>query len=526
MHRFATFCLATTVSLTSLASAQGINPFSQDVAAAVSGRSNIATFYGENDYAAIWTDDAADDRLRLEALVAAFRQSDIHALPQGKFTETRIRDLVAAIRTEADRARAEAELSALFLDYAHSVQSGILDADKTVDGIERQSPRREGAALLTRLVDETPEEVMRSLPPSTSEYANLLRAKVQLGRVIDAGGWGAPAMAGRFESGDRGPGVVALRDRLIALGYLPDTATDTFDASMDAAVRTFQEEYGLAVDGIVGGATLAELNRSPEERLGQIVVAMERERWLNIDRGTRHIWVNLANFRAQIIDDGEITYDTRAVVGANLSDQRSPEFSDEMDHLVINPTWHVPRSIAVNEYLPSFRRNPNANPQLTIYYKGEAVARDRINWPVVTAGNWPFQLKQKPSPSNALGLVKFMFPNKWNIYLHDTPSKSLFNTAERDYSHGCIRLQNPFELAYALLAPQTDDPEGFFRAKLNTGKETRVNLEDHVPVHLVYRTAFSSPRGEIQFRPDVYGRDAQILSALENAGVEITDLRS
>lgn len=526
MHRFTTFCLAATVSLSSMASAQGIDPFSQDISAAVLEHAEVAAFYRGNDYAAIWTDAEADDRRRLEALLAAFRQSDIHALPEGKFVEARIRDLVDSIRTEADRARAEADLSALYLDYAHSVQSGILDADKTVNGIKRQSPRRDGAELLSRLVNEVPEEVMRSLPPSTPEYANLLRAKVQLGRTIEAGGWGAPAMAGRFEAGDRGPGVIALRDRLIALGYLPATTSDTFDPSMDAAVRKFQEDYGLAVDGVVGGATLAELNRSPEERLGQIVVAMERERWLNIDRGRRHIWVNLANFRAQIIEDGEVTYDTRSVVGADSSDRRSPEFSDEMDHMVINPTWHVPRSIAVNEYLPSFRRNPNANPQLTIYYKGQPVARNRINWPAVTAGNWPFYLKQKPSSSNALGLVKFMFPNKWNIYLHDTPSKSLFDTAERAYSHGCIRLQKPFELAYALLAPQTNDPEGFFRAKLNTGKETRVDLDRPVPVHLVYRTAFSSPRGEIQFRPDVYGRDAQILSALENAGVEIADLRS
>jgi murein L,D-transpeptidase YcbB/YkuD len=180
----------------------------------------------------------------------------------------------------------------------------------------------------------------------------------------------------------------------------------------------------------------------------------------------------------------------------------------------------------VNEYLPSFRRNPNANGHLTIYYRGQAVARDRINWPVVTAGNWPFELKQAPSRSNALGLVKFMFPNQWNIYLHDTPAKELFDRSERAFSHGCIRLHQPFDFAYALLSRQTDDPEGLFEAKLNTGRETRIDLDEHVPVHLVYRTAFTTPRGELRFRPDIYGRDRAILSSLEDAGVVIADLPS
>jgi murein L,D-transpeptidase YcbB/YkuD len=295
---------------------------------------------------------------------------------------------------------------------------------------------------------------------------------------------------------------------------------------MDEAVRRFQEEHGLAVDGVVGGATLAEINLSAEDRLGQVVVAMERERWLNIDRGRRHVWVNLADFSAKIVDDGKVTVETRAVVGATPSDRQSPEFSDQMEHLIVNPSWHVPRSIAVKEYLPSFRANPNANGHLTIYYRGQPVARDRINWPVVTAGNWPFELKQAPSRSNALGLVKFMFPNQWDIYLHDTPAKELFNRSARAYSHGCIRLQDPFDFAYALLARQTDDPEGLFKSRLDTGRESRIDLDVPVPVHLVYRTAFTTPRGALRFRPDIYGRDRAILAALEDAGVAITDLPS
>ncbi len=244
---------------------------------------------------------------------------------------------------------------------------------------------------------------------------------------------------------------------------------------------------------------------------------------MNFDRGARHIWVNLADFTASIVDDGKVTFRTRAVVGSRESDRRSIEFSDEMEHMVVNPTWNVPRSIAIDEYLPQFKANPASNGHLQIYYKGQAVPRERINWPAVTAENWPFLLKQPPSRSNALGRVKFMFPNRWNIYLHDTPAKSLFQRDVRAFSHGCIRLNDPFEFAYRLLAPQTDDPEGLFHARLSTGRETVVPLERHVPVHLVYRTAFTTPRGELQFRGDIYGRDARILEALRGAGVALPE---
>ena len=513
------------------AQAQEISAFMQSLAGEASGDGAVASFYRDTGYEAIWTDPEEDDRARLSALIVAVEASATHALPRGRFTEQDIRQRLTAVRTEANRARTEAELSRLFLDYAHAVQSGILDPDRTGAGIKRTAPRRDGAELLSRLVEEAPGKVMRSLPPATPEYANLVRARMDLARTVAAGGWGGEVPAGRLELGDSGPGVVALRNRLIAMGFLDRTASDTFDSDtfdeeLDATIRRFQEEHGLLVDGIVGGNTLEELNASAEERLGQVVVAMERERWLNLDRGARHVWVNLADFSARLIDDGKVTFETRAVTGAASSDRQSPEFSDQMDHMVINPTWHVPRSIAVNEYMPDFKRNPYAHRQLTIYYQGQPVSRERINWPVVTAGNWPFELKQPPSNSNALGLVKFMFPNRWNIYLHDTPAKDLFGRTSRAFSHGCIRLQEPFEFAYTLLERQTDDPVGFFQSRLDTGRETRVNLETPVPVHLVYRTAFTTPTGELRFRPDIYGRDATVRAALEAAGVEIGGLPS
>ncbi|MEM9855547.1 MAG: L,D-transpeptidase family protein, partial [Pseudomonadota bacterium] len=198
----------------------------------------------------------------------------------------------------------------------------------------------------------------------------------------------------------------------------------------------------------------------------------------------------------------------------------------EMDHMVINPSWYVPRSIATKEYLPQLQRNPNAVGHLEITDgRGRVVNRAAVNFASYSASSFPFNMRQPPSRRNALGLVKFMFPNKYNIYLHDTPAKNLFSRDVRAFSHGCIRLNDPFDFAYALLAKQTSDPVGFFQSKLRTGAETRVNLTDPVPVHLVYRTAFTTPTGEMNFRRDVYGRDARIWNALQREGVVLRAVR-
>ena len=253
---------------------------------------------------------------------------------------------------------------------------------------------------------------------------------------------------------------------------------------------------------------------------------MERERWTNMPKGERHIMVNLADFSAKVMDNGKVTFKTRTVVGHRDSDRRSPEFSDVMEHLVINPTWNVPRSIATKEYLPMLQSNPNAVSHLTLYDgRGQVVNRGSVDFTQFNQRNFPFDIKQAPSNSNALGLVKFMFPNRHNIYLHDTPAKSLFAREVRAYSHGCIRLHKPFEFAYTLLARQTSSPKTFFHDILDTGRETQVDLEKQIPVHIMYRTAFTEAKGPMQYRRDIYGRDAKIWRALANEGVALPSVR-
>jgi len=287
-------------------------------------------------------------------------------------------------------------------------------------------------------------------------------------------------------------------------------------------VQLFQQRHGLSPDGVAGAGTLKELNVEPAQRLSSVLVALERERWMNIERGKRHIWVNITDFTATIMDNDKVTFQTRSVVGANDSDRRTPEFSDVMEHMVINPTWNVPRSIAVKEYLPLMKKNAGAAGHLRLVdSRGRTVDRANVNFNAYTEKTFPYNLKQPPSRRNALGLVKFIFPNKYNIYLHDTPAKNLFSRESRAFSHGCVRLNDPFDFAYALLAKQTNDPVGVFQSRLKTGIESVVPLKVQVPVHLVYRTAVTVPKGGMEYRRDIYGRDAKIWSALQKQGVQL-----
>lgn len=516
--------LATLGLLAGLALAPGVagaqvTPIRQAIAAAAAGEPALSTFYRGNGYEPIWVDDESGDRARRAALLLAFGEAARHGLPAVRHDPGELRALMSRARAEAERGRAEVAITRAFLDFARAMQTGVLAPRRVVPAIKRDVPERDPLELLRAFERSRPNAFLSGLAPRSQEYVRLFGAKAALERRIAEGGWGGAVAATRIEQGESGPQVVALRDRLAAMGYLGRSATRTFDGDMRRAVEAFQEDHGLAPDGIVGGNTLTELNRGPAERLGQVLVAMERERWLNRDLGQRHVRVNLADFSAKIVVDGETFFETRAVIGKDEADRETPEFSDEIEHMVVNPSWYVPRSITVEEYLPDLRRDPFSHAEFEITDRsGRQVNRAR-GFAQYTAQNFPFSLRQPPSPQNALGLVKFMFPNRYSIYLHDTPVESLFDNTVRAYSHGCIRLNEPFEFAYALLSFQSGDPRGQFHRILDTGRETQIDLARPIPVHLVYRTAIAKPGGGMGYRRDIYGRDARILAALRAAGV-------
>lgn len=515
------FITVTFAMLPAQAGAQ-VTAFKQAVAEAASGDADIAAYYRGAGYAPLWTGSDDRSRARRAALVETLKQVDLHGLPGTRYDVAILMDKMRGAHTARDMGLLEVALSQAFLTYARDVQTGILIPARIDPGMVRQVQYRDRESYLVDFAKSDPRRYLNSLPPNSAQYRALMKQKLRLEQVLERGGWGAEVPGAKLEPGDAGDKVVALRNRLIAMGYLRRSASRSYDEALTQAVRVFQASHGLTPDGVAGKGTIAEINKPVQARLKSVIVALERERWLNRDLGDRHIVVNQTDFTAKIIENGRVTFETRSVVGKNAHDRRSPEFSDVMEHMIINPSWHVPRSIVTKEYLPQLQNNPNAAGHILLTDRyGRRVNREETDFTQFSAGNFPFSMRQPPGNGNALGRVKFMFPNKHNIYLHDTPQKSLFKRESRAYSHGCIRLNDPFDFAYALLAKQTDDPKGYFQRILKTGVETQVDLEEPVPIHLIYRTAFVSEKGQLEFRRDVYGRDAKIWNALSDAGVAL-----
>jgi murein L,D-transpeptidase YcbB/YkuD len=504
------------------ADATQLTGFSQAVAEAASTDDAIAAYYRNAGYAPLWTGEGGPERRA--AFLQALADADAHGLPSGSYDAAGLIADFRAARGEREIGGLEVETTRLFLSYARDIQSGALEPGEIMPAeIKRALPRRDPAETLAAFAAaENPMVFLKSLAPTSQLYLRLMREKSRLERIVSTQGWGAPVPASELEPEATGSAVVALRNRLMAMGYLPRTSGATYDSAMISAVRAFQSDHGIEPDGIAGSATIAEINIGPADRLKSVIVALERERWMNVEGGLgkRHVWVNLPDYHARVFDDGKITFETRAVVGERRPDKRTYEFSDEMEYMEVNPDWTVPRSILGRDYLPRMQSNPNAASYLQIIDRsGRVVPRSSVNFAAYTARNFPYTVRQAPGGRNALGRVKFMFPNPYAIYLHDTPQKNLFAREERDYSSGCIRLNDPFGLAYHLLARQMDNPQPFFDDLVNSGRQTRVKIDTHIPVHLVYFTAFSWADGKMQYRRDMYGRDGRLFEALREAGV-------
>ncbi len=286
----------------------------------------------------------------------------------------------------------------------------------------------------------------------------------------------------------------------------------------------FQARHGLAADGVVGAKTLAALNVPVAERMEQIELNLERWRWLPRDLGSRLVVVNIAGFELAAVDEDGRSLEMRVAVGRSY--RRTPVFSDEIRYLVFNPSWEVPATLAVRDKLPEIRQDPGyLEQQGFVVLRGwgedqREVDPDEVDWASLGPGNFPYRLRQSPGPLNALGRVKFMFPNRFNVYLHDTPDREVFARSERDVSSGCIRLEKPMELAEWLLAGSARWDRQMIDRVVAAGDETVASLERPVPVHLLYWTAWADDAGVVQFRRDIYGRDAALGAVLETGRAE------
>lgn len=467
----------------------------------------VPCFYDRRGYAPAWVGDAG---LKPDAdeLLAALAEAPADGLDAERYQLDDLRQRLAAVRarpTPGDLAEVDLRLTDAFLRLAADLRNGAVNPELIYNDCELDIPEVDLSAVLeSALTARRVRPALAELAPSHAGYKALKAALAQYRAVATRGGWPAVPEGPPLKPGDRNPRVAALRARLEASGDLtspaaaaPTADRDLFDGTLQEGLRKFQNRHGLDADGAAGKGTLAALAVPAERRVRQIEINLDRWRWLPRDLGERYIIVNIAGFQLDLIEGSAPALSMRVVAGKPTS--RTPMFTGMMTNIVLNPYWNPPPGIVKNEILPHIARDP-----------GYA---DREGFEVVRNGS-RVDVRQKPGPKNALGKVKFLFPNRFDVYLHDTPSRSLFSRTVRSFSHGCIRLEKPIELAEYLLK---DDPAWTpkrIAAALAKGREQWVAVPRPLPVHLVYWTAWVDDAGTVQFRDDLYGRDKPLLEIL------------
>ena len=367
-------------------------------------------------------------------------------------------------------------------------------------------------------------EALSRFRPERDSYIRLRQALALYRELSIKGDWprvaGGPLLKLHSLSGR----VAELRKRLAASGDLADgevKGVNFFDEKLQHSVITFQKRHGLKADGIVGPATLDALNVPLKDRIRQIELNMERMRWILGNKEERSIVVNIANFEMYVIENGKPILPMKVVVGKPY--WNTPIFTAKMTYLIINPAWNVPDSIARKEILNKLRREPlylakqNINVLQGWGPREEKIDPDTIDWSGISAKNLPYRFRQEPGPLNPLGRLKFVLPNKFDVYLHDTPAKRLFSESVRTLSHGCIRIEKPIELAEYLLQEDGRWSREKILAAIQKGTEQQVPIPHPINVHFLYLTAWVDAGGAVQFRSDIYGRDKSLDEALRSS---------
>ena len=481
----------------------------------MAARQTIADFYQRRGFQPAWVAKKVDEFLAIVEAAAThgLDPRDYHLLA---LTNLRVRP--------PDDAAATAERELLLTDalvrLVHHLRHGKVDPRQLEpDWNFTPAPALTVDALSALLSADSVGDQLRVYTPQAPLYQRLREALAQYREIDRRGGWVPVGDGARLRPGAHDARVAALQARLLATGDLPAAEQagthGVYDATLVAAVKRFQSRHGLEPDGVVGPATLAALNFSAADRVRQLSVNLERMRWVASDLAADHLLVDIAGFVARLYIHGQLAWSSRVVVGRPY--RSTPAFRSTLRSLVLNPTWTVPPTILREDLVPSVVRDPlylAKNDMRVFDGAGKEVDPATIDWKRFLGRGLPYDIVQAPGPTNPLGSIKFMLPNRHAIYLHDTPARGLFRRADRASSSGCIRVEAAHALAVALLdAPDRWDAQRL-RADIATRQTRTLLLKRRIPILLLYRTVDVDDRGTVHFRPDLYGRDAAVAAAL------------
>jgi len=481
----------------------------------VASRELLPQIYENREFAPAWNTLRQIDSL-LEIIDESYREglepNDYHvqALRAARGTLTD-----PAALAPRDRAELDILLTDSIVRLGYHLRFGKLDSNALDPNwaSTRELFREDPAASIQAAIDSASlrEFAARAIPRHFL-YERFKNALAEYRELEANGGWPSVPAGATLKPGGTDERVPALAARLTVTGELPASAAvngTSYDYTLSTAVREFQARHGLAPDGAVGPATLAALNVPVAARIQQLRANLERARWVFYDPEGELLVANIAGFQLYHLRRGEVVWRTRVQVGRPY--RQTPIFRAEMTYLVVNPTWTVPPTIYRNDILPAVRRDPAylAGRNIDAFDSGGArVDPAAVDW---SGRNPPYRLVQRPGPDNALGRIKFMFPNEHSVYLHDTPSRDLFDRDSRAFSSGCIRVENPFELAEQLLGARGRER---LDAVVASGRTQTIFLDKPMPIMLLYWTAEPDETGRVSFLPDVYGRDPAVIAAL------------
>ena len=484
----------------------------------------VESFYKGRDYRPAWSQDG---RLtQADQLMTAVEEAYGDGLTPDYYHLSLIKSLAGRLEKEAHAdlallADLDMLLTDAFITLSCHLSGGCVNpATIESEWFAKRQNVDVSAVLEKALRKKEIREALERLRPAQASYDRLRQALALYREMAFRGGWPLVSAGPTLKKGSVSDRVAELMKRLAASGDLKSGAkgADLFNEDLKQAVMVFQKRHGLKTDGAVGPDTLNALNVPLKERIRQIELNMERMRWILGNVEQRSIVVNIANFQLEVIENGESVLSMKVVVGKRYWD--TPIFTARMTDLILNPWWNIPDSIARKEILKKIKKNPHyLSEQKIEVLKGwgpreESVDPETVDWSKITAKTLAYRFRQEPGPLNPLGRLKFLFPNKFDVYLHDTPAKRLFSENVRMFSHGCTRLEKPLELAEYVLR---DDPR-WTREKLvsaiEEGAEQKVRIPHPVNVHFLYLTAWVDEKGVVEFRDDIYGRDKRLDDAL------------